>query len=155
MRVVLQRVREAGVVALNALDGVDPTFDAQQIGPGLVLTVEVEPHDGEREISHMAHRILTMRCFDGPDGRLTASIQDIGGEILSVPQPLTGFERATRGRPRLACGDGDSDHALIVWIRLNEALRSGGVPVLEGRYGSHMQIGMVADGPLNLALAGD
>ena len=32
MRVVLQRVREAGVVALNALDGVDPTFDAQQIG---------------------------------------------------------------------------------------------------------------------------
>lgn len=155
MRVLMQRVREASAVVLNDLDGVDPTFDPQHIGPGLVLTVEIEPGDGERELSHMAHRILTAQCFDGPTGRLCACIQDIGGEILSVPQPLAGFERPATGRPRLTSGDGDGEHANIMWIRLNEALRSGGVPVREGRYGSHMQVGMVADGPLNVTLTSD
>lgn len=155
MRVLMQRVREAAVSVLNELNGIDPTFDQQYIGPGLVLTVEVEPGDGEREASRMAHRILMMRCFDGPHGRLTASIQDIGGEILSIPQPLAGVERPAKGRPRLIRRDADGEHALIMWIRLNEALRSGGIPVYEGRYGAHMQIGMVADGPLNLMLASD
>ena len=136
MRVLMQRVREAGVSVLNELDGIDPTFDQQYMGPGLVLTVEAEPGDGEREVSHLAHRILTMRCFDGPDGRLSASIQDIDGEILSIPQPLTGVERPAEGRPRLVCRDADGDQALILWIRLNEALRSGGIPVYEGRYGA-------------------
>ena len=153
MRVLMQRVREASAVVLNELDGIDPTFDPQYIGPGLVLTVEIEPGDGERELSHMAHRILTARCFDGPDGRLCACIQDIGGEILSVPQPLSGFERHAMGAPRLTSADADGEHANIMWIRLNEALRSGGVPVREGRYGTHMRVGMVTDGPLNLMLS--
>lgn len=125
------------------------------MGPGLVLTVEAEPGDDEREAGRMAHRILTMRCFDGPNGRLSASIQDIDGEIMSIPQPLTGVERPATGRPRLTSRDTDADHALIMWIRLNEALRSGGIPVYEGRYGAHMQIGMVADGPMHLTLASD
>ena len=131
MRVLMQRVREAAVSVLNELNGIDPTFEQRYMGPGLVLTV------------------------DGPDGRLSASIQDIDGEIMSIPQPLTGVERPATGRPRLTSRDADADHALIMWIRLNEALRSGGIPVYEGRYGAHMQIGMVADGPMHLTLASD
>lgn len=103
MRVLMQRVREAAVSVLNELNGIDPTFEQRYMGPGLVLTVEAEPGDDEREA----------------------------------------------GR------DTDADHALIMWIRLNEALRSGGIPVYEGRYGAHMQIGMVADGPMHLTLASD
>ena len=131
MRVLMQRVREAAVSVLNELNGIDPTFEQRYMGPGLVLTVEAEPGDDEREAGRMAHRILTMRCFDGPNGRLSASIQDIDGEIMSIPQPLTGVERPATGRPRLTSRDADADHALIMWIRLNEALRSGGIPVYE------------------------
>lgn len=155
MRVLMQRVREAAVSVLNELNGIDPTFEQRYMGPGLVLTVEAEPGDDEREAGRMAHRILTMHCFDGPNGRLSASIQDIDGEITSIPQPLTGVERPATGRPRLTSRDANADHALIMWIRLNEALRSGGIPVYEGRYGAHMQIGMVADGPMHLTLASD
>ncbi|MBW3094086.1 D-aminoacyl-tRNA deacylase [Bifidobacterium sp. 64T4] len=154
MRVILQRVREASVTALNALDGIDPTFDPQFIGPGLVLTVEIEPSDSESRISRMAHRILTLRCFEAADGR-AMSVQEIGGEILSIPQPLTRLERTATGRPRLVSGDPDDERANIMWIRLNEALRSGGVPVREGRFGARMQVGMVADGPMNLTLTAD
>lgn len=154
MHVILQRVLEASVTALNALDGIDPTFDPQVIGPGLVLTVEIKPGDGERYISRMAHRILTLRCF-GTAGGQALSIQEIGGEILSIPQPLTRLERPATGRPRLVSGDPDDERANIMWIRLNEALRSGGVPVREGRFGARMRIGMVADGPMNLTFTTD
>ncbi|MEE0971651.1 MAG: D-aminoacyl-tRNA deacylase, partial [Bifidobacterium ruminantium] len=43
MKVSLQRVSEASAIALNELGTPDPTFDMVQIGPGLVLTIEVEP----------------------------------------------------------------------------------------------------------------
>lgn len=49
MKVSLQRVAEASAITLNELGTPDPTFDMVQIGPGLVLTVEMEPDDdGER-----------------------------------------------------------------------------------------------------------
>lgn len=35
-----------------------------------------------------------------------------------------------------------------MWIKFNEALRSGGVPVKEGRFGAHMRVGLVNDGPV-------
>lgn len=49
MRVLMQRVREAAVSVLNELNGIDPTFEQRYMGPGLVLTVEAEPGDDERE----------------------------------------------------------------------------------------------------------
>ena len=47
MKVSLQRVTEASAIVLNELGTPDPTFDMAQIGPGLVLTIEVEPDDDE------------------------------------------------------------------------------------------------------------
>ena len=37
-------------------------------------------------------------------------------------------------------------------IRFNEALRSGDVPVCEGRFGARMRVGSVADGPFQFTL---
>lgn len=89
MKVSLQRVTEASAIVLNELGTPDPTFDMVQIGPGLVLTIEVEPDDDEGTLARMAHRVLTLRCFDGPQGQLSSSVQEMHGEILSIPQPLT------------------------------------------------------------------
>ena len=75
MKVSLQRVTEASAIVLNELGTPDPTFDMAQIGPGLVLTIEVEPDDDEGTLARMAHRVLTLRCFDGPQGRLSLSVQ--------------------------------------------------------------------------------
>ena len=105
-----------------------------QIGPGLVLTIEVEPDDDEGTLARMAHRVLTLRCFDGPQGQLSSSVQEMHGEILSIPQPLTTLRRSAVGRPQLVSHDADDEHANLIWIRFNEALRSGDVPVCEGRF---------------------
>lgn len=153
MKVSLQRVTEASAIVLNELGTPDPTFDMVQIGPGLVLTIEVEPDDDdEGTLARMAHRVLTLRCFDGPQGRLSLSVQEMHGEILSIPQPLTILRRPAVGRPQLVSHDADDEHANLIWIRFNEALQSGDVPVCEGRFGARMRVGSVADGPFQFTL---
>ena len=140
MKVSLQRVTEASAIVLNELGTPDPTFDMVQIGPGLVLTIEVEPDDDEGTLARMAHR------------RLSLSVQEMHGEILSIPQPLTILRRPAIGRPQLVSHNDDDEHANLMWIRFNEALRSGNVPVREGRFGARMRIGSIADGPFQFTL---
>lgn len=155
MRISIQRVSEASAATLNDLGTIDPTFDLRQIGPGLLLTVEIEPADNETTIATMANRILTLRCFNNPQNPLPQSIQEIQGEILSIPQPLISMHRPTTGRPYPIAKDTDTEHANLTWIRFNEALRSGNIPVLEGKYGARMHIGAIIDGPFQLTLVSD
>lgn len=83
---------------------------------------------------------------------LSLSVQEMRGEILSIPQPLTILRRPAVGRPQLVSHDADDEHANLIWIRFNEALRSGDVPVREGRFGARMRVGSVADGPFQFTL---
>lgn len=154
MRIVLQRVSEASVDVLNDLGEPDPTFEPQQIGPGYVLLVGVSDTDGDAEIQWLAHKIVNLRVFEDARGKMNQSIQDIGGEILSISQ-FTLFANVRRGNRPSFTDAGAPDHADVLWIRFNELLRSAGIPVREGRFGAHMRVGLVNDGPVTITLDTD
>ncbi|MBT1182096.1 D-tyrosyl-tRNA(Tyr) deacylase [Bifidobacterium sp. CP2] len=154
MKVVLQRVSETSVDVVNELGGVDPTFEPQQIGPGFMLLVGVSDEDGDKEIAWLAHKILNLRVFEDDHGKMNRSIQDIGGEILSISQ-FTLFADVRKGNRPSFIKAGKPEHADVMWIRFNEALRSGGVSVREGRFGAHMRVGLVNDGPVTIVLDTD
>ena len=151
MKVVLQRVSEASVDVVNELGALDPTFDPRQIGPGFVLLVGVADEDGEEQIAWLAHKILNLRVFEDEQGKMNRSIQDIGGEILSISQ-FTLFADVHKGNRPSFVGAGKPEHADLMWIRFNEALRSGGVPVREGRFGAHTRVALVNDGPVTIVI---
>ena len=107
MKVVLQRVSEASVDVVNELGTLDPTFEPQQIGPGFMILVGVTDEDGDKQIAWLAHKILNLRVFEDAQGKMNRSIQDIGGEILSISQ-FTAIARAS-SRPAspsmpISCG---------------------------------------------------
>ena len=68
------------------LGTLDPTFEPQQIGPGFMILVGVTDEDGDKQIAWLAHKILNLRVFEDAQGKMNRSIQDIGGEILSISQ---------------------------------------------------------------------
>ncbi|OKY90425.1 MAG: D-tyrosyl-tRNA(Tyr) deacylase [Bifidobacteriales bacterium 56_10] len=138
MKVVVQRVSQASVDVVNELGTIDPTF---------------EPH-GEEQISWLAHKILNLRVFEDEQGKMNRSIKDIGGEILSISQ-FTLFADVRKGNRPSFVKAGKPEHANITWIKFNEALRSGGVPVREGRFGAHMRVGLINDGPVTIAIDTD
>ena len=155
MRIVLQRVSQASVDVVNEVNGeVDPTFLPQQIGPGFVLLVGVSDSDGEEQAQWLAHRIANLRVFEDEHGRMNRSIQEVGGEILSVSQ-FTLFGDVRRGNRPSFVRAGAPEHADVMWIRFNELLRSAGLVVREGRFGAHMRVGMVNDGPVTLIMDTD
>ena len=151
MRVVLQRVSEASVDVVNELGTLDPTSEPQQIGPGFMILVGVTDEDGDKQIAWLAHKILNLRVFEDAQGKMNRSIQDIGGEILSISQ-FTLFADVHKGNRPSFIKAGKPEHADLMWIKFNEALRSGGVPVKEGRFGAHMRVGLVNDGPVTIVI---
>ena len=151
MRVVVQRVSEASVDVVNELGTLDPTFEPQQIGPGVMILVGVTDEDGDKQIAWLAHKILNLRVFEDAQGKMNRSIQDIGGEILSISQ-FTLFADVHKGNRPSFIKAGKPEHADFMWIKFDEALRSGGVPVKEGRFGAHMRVGLVNDGPVTIVI---
>jgi D-tyrosyl-tRNA(Tyr) deacylase len=151
MKVVLQRVSEASVDVVNELGTLDSTFEPQQIGPGFMILVGVTDEDGDKQIAWLAHKILNLRVFEDAQGKMNRSIQDIGGEILSISQ-FTLFADVHKGNRPSFIKAGKPEHADLMWIKFNEALRSGGVPVKEGRFGAHMRVGLVNDGPVTIVI---
>lgn len=151
MKVVLQRVSEASVGVVNELGTLDPTFEPQQIAPGFMILVGITDEDGDKQIAWLAHKILNLRVFEDAQGKMNRSIQDIGGEILSISQ-FTLFADVHKGNRPSFIKAGKPEHADFMWIKFDEALRSGGVPVKEGRFGAHMRVGLVNDGPVTIVI---
>ena len=78
MRVVLQRVSHASVTVEEKVIG--------QIQRGFLLLVGVTHDDAIEDMEYLVRKIVQMRIFEDEEGKLNRSIQDIGGEILSVSQ---------------------------------------------------------------------
>ena len=51
-----------------------------------MILVGVTDEDGDKQIAWLAHKILNLRVFEDAQGKMNRSIQDIGGEILSISQ---------------------------------------------------------------------
>ena len=155
MRIVLQKVSEGSIDVVDETNGkVDTTFEPQHIGIGYVLLVGVEDTDGAKQIDWLARKIANLRVFEDENGKMNRSIKDIDGEILSISQ-FTLFAEVKKGNRPSFVKAGKPEHANITWIKFNEALRSGGVPVREGRFGAHMRVGLINDGPVTIAIDTD
>ena len=85
---------------------------------------------------------------------MNRSILDCGGSILSVSQ-FTLYADLRRGNRPSFMAAGEPQHAQSVWKDLNRALEATGVPVADGRFGAHMRVDLVNDGPVTILLDTD
>jgi len=144
MLCLLQRVIQASV----QVDG--ETVGA--IGAGLLVLVGVEPGDGEAKVTRMAERLLGYRMFADGQGRMNRSLTDTGGGLLLVSQ----FTLAADTRSGMRAGFSTAappDQAERAYNRLVEVCRAKHLSGVEtGRFGAHMVLGLVNDGPVTFLL---
>ncbi len=140
---LLQRVTEAFV----DVDG----ERVATIGAGLLVLACVERQDTEAQAERLAERIVGYRVFGDAEGRLNLSLADTGGGLLLVPQ----FTLAADTRKGMRPGLGRSappEQGEALFARLAEAARHRHAEVACGRFGAHMQVGLVNDGPVTFWL---
>ena len=154
MKVVLQRVSEASVDVVNELGTLDPTFEPQQIGPGFMILVGVTDEDGDKQIAWLAHKILNLRVFEDAQGKMNRSIQDIGGEILSISQ-FTLFADCRHGRRPSFTDAGAPDVANELYEYFLTLVHEDVEHVVHGIFGADMKVDLVNDGPFTIVLDTD
>ena len=143
MRVLLQRVREARVVVGDCVVGA--------IGEGLLALVGIGVADTPEDADRMALKVVGLRVFDDPGGRLNQDVRAAGGGILSVSQ-FTLYANAAKGRRPSFAGAAPSGQAEPLWQRFNTGLRAAGVEVATGVFGAEMLVHLVNWGPVTLLL---
>ena len=145
MRALLQRVTEASV----SLEG--EVFS--QIGPGLVVLVCTEKGDDEAAADYFARKITNMRLFADGDGKINLSILDVGGEALVISQFTLAADWRKGNRPGFSAA-ADPETAQRLYKYLCQRLAREGVPVMTGKFRSHMAVSLVNDGPMTIWMDG-
>jgi D-tyrosyl-tRNA(Tyr) deacylase len=143
MRVVLQRVSHASVTVEEKVIG--------KIQRGFLLLVGVTHDDAMEDMEYLVRKIVQMRIFEDEEGKLNRSIQDIGGEILSVSQFTLYADTKKGNRPSFSKA-APGDVALEMFEQFNGLLRETGVPVETGQFGADMKVELLNDGPVTILL---
>jgi D-tyrosyl-tRNA(Tyr) deacylase len=136
MRALVQRVARAAV-------RVDDERVAE-IGPGLLVLLGVTHSDDEGIAERLADRVRALRVFADAEGHMNESLGD--REILCVSQ-FTLYGDTRRGNRPGFSDAARPEHALPLYERFCERARAQ-----RGRFGAHMSIELVADGPVTLTL---
>ncbi|HZP64925.1 MAG TPA: D-aminoacyl-tRNA deacylase [Rudaea sp.] len=143
MIALIQRVSEARVDVAGETVG--------RIGAGLLALVAVEPADGEKQAERLLERLLGYRVFADAAGKMNLSLADTGGGLLLVSQFTLAADTAKGMRPSFTSAA--APEAGRRWFeRLVELAKSRHSPVEIGRFGTHMQVALVNDGPVTFWL---
>mgnify|MGYP001810264709 CR=1 FL=1 len=140
MKVLLQRVMRASV-------SIDHTVVAA-IEHGVVLYVGFGHSDTLAIAERMAHRCAKARVFSDAEGKLNLNVAQVNGEILSISQFTLLADTASGHRPSFTPAM-HPEKAQALYDHFNTVLSSL-VPVKTGRFGDHMVIDQVNDGPVSL-----
>lgn len=143
MLTLIQRVLEAHV------DVSDETVG--RIGPGLLALVAVQPGDGEAQAQRMLERLLGYRVFADEAGRMNRSLSDVAGGLLLVPQFTLAADTGKGMRPSFTSA-ATPEEGERWFCRLVELAKNTHEPVEIGRFGAHMIVHLVNDGPVTFWL---
>lgn len=144
MRVIVQRVKEASVTVDGKTTG--------QIGTGMLVLAGFEDGDQAAELDWMAQKLVKLRIFPDEQGVMNRNVTDVGGDILAVSQ-FTLYASTKKGnRPswgRAARGEVSQPLFEQFVQRLSNTL---GKSVPTGVFGADMQVSLVNDGPVTIAI---
>jgi D-tyrosyl-tRNA(Tyr) deacylase len=143
VRALIQRVSEASVEVGGEC--------IAAVGGGLLVLVAAGAGDGPDAPAQLAAKVARLRIFADADGRMNRSIVDVGGEALVVSQFTLYADVRRANRPGFtAAAPPESGEQLV--DAFCSALREQGVPVATGRFGAHMHVHLVNDGPVTIWL---
>jgi D-tyrosyl-tRNA(Tyr) deacylase len=143
MIALIQRVTEASVQVDGRAVGA--------IGPGLLALIGVVAADDRASAARLLQRLLDYRVFADGAGRMNLCLRETGGGLLLVPQFTLAADTRRGNRPGFS-GAAEPALAAPLFEHLLEQARSLHANVAAGRFGAHMRVALVNDGPVTFWL---
>jgi len=140
---LLQRVSEARVTVDGEIVG--------EIDAGLLVLVGVERGDDEAQAERLLERLLSYRVFADAEGKMNLSLRDLGGGLLLVPQFTLAADTCKGMRPSFTPAAPPAEGERLFNV-LTVLARQQHTRVATGRFGAHMQVSLINDGPVTFWL---
>lgn len=143
MQVLIQRVREARVDIAGETVG--------QIAQGLLVLVCAERGDTVQVADKLLDKILKLRIFNDPVGRMNLSVQDVQGGLLLVSQFTLAADLSSGNRPSFTAA-AEPALARSLYEHMVAQARLKHASVATGEFAADMQVALVNDGPVTIPL---
>ena len=143
MIALVQRVRQARVEVDGVVIGA--------IGHGLLVLVCAEPADTPQHAQRLVEKLLKLRIFGDAAGRMNRSVQDVGGGLLLVSQ-FTLAADTHKGARASFTPAAPPEEGRRLFERCVALARARHPEVATGRFGAHMKVHLVNDGPVTFTL---
>ncbi len=140
---LVQRVSRASVTVEGEIVGA--------IGDGLLALWCAEPADTEAVAGRFVDKVLKLRIFADDAGRMNRSVVEVGGGLLLVSQFTLAAEVRGGNRPSFtAAAPPELGRALDEQVL--RLARERHPQVAAGRFGAHMRVELLNDGPVTIPL---
>lgn len=143
MKLIIQRSKQAHVSISNKISG--------EITRGLVLLVGIEAADTQEDVDYLVRKVCNMRIFSDEADKMNLSVQDVGGEILSISQFTLHADTKKGNRPSFIQA-AKPEAAIPIYDSFNKGLAASGLRVETGKFGADMQVSLVNDGPVTIII---
>lgn len=143
MRLILQRVASASVRVGREVVG--------EIGHGVLVLAGVGHGDGAGTVAAAADKLAALRIFEDEAGKMNLDAAAVGGAFLVVSQ-FTLMADLSRGRRPSFAAAAPPEVAAPLVEALAAELERRGFEVATGRFGAHMRVELVNDGPVTFVL---
>ncbi|WP_427339090.1 D-aminoacyl-tRNA deacylase [Caloranaerobacter sp. DY30410] len=143
MRAVVQKVAKASVSVEGTVVG--------SINRGLLVLLGVGQDDNEKDLDYLCDKIANLRIFEDENGKMNKSLVDIKGELLVVSQ-FTLYGDVRKGRRPNFMNAAEPKKAESMYLEFVNKIRKTGIKVETGKFGEHMHVELINDGPVTILL---
>jgi len=143
MRIVIQRVKEASVVANGTLSG--------KIGKGILVFFAVHKNDVPESVTWLAKKLVHLRLFPDDQGKMNLNINDVEGEVLVVSQ-FTLYASCLRGRRPDFVDSAPGELAEAMYDKFVYEVKNELGHVQTGKFGAKMEVSLINDGPVTFII---
>ena len=143
MIAVIQRVSEANVKVEGELCGA--------CRGGILILLDVAEGDTEEDAKVLSKKIINLRIFTDENDKMNLSLKDVDREALVVSNftLLANYRKGNRPDYLNSAAPAEANRLYEYFTSLmREEIRS----VETGRFGAHMVVSMVGDGPVTIVL---
>jgi len=151
MRALLQRVERASVEVEGEVIGAIEQGLLVLLGAGQEDVQDLSPEAAAARTATLAEKVARLRIFPDAEGRSNLSLLDTGGSALVISQ-FTLYADTRRGRRPSFTDAADPGPAADLVQQFRMALEKLGVATAAGRFGAHMRVSLVNDGPYTVLL---
>jgi D-tyrosyl-tRNA(Tyr) deacylase len=142
MQVVIQRVKDSRVSIGDKLIG--------KIGKGILVFLGIEKEDTQNDADYLVSKIINLRIFDDPYGKMNLSVKDINGEILVISQ-FTLLGDCRKGRRPSFANAAEPEKAEILYQYFVSQIKNNAI-VSTGKFQAKMDVYILNDGPVTFLL---